>query len=256
MRDRKDIPTYHHTHTSYRSHASPSIVSLLFTLVVLSLISPPLASCLKSQSVCSGYNHHCLISESGRLYCWGTNPSAWDYHPLPVPDRLIDIEYSSVTCGRFFTCAIQRYNHTVDCFGSDRIDDGAPVSGVAIIAGQPVLAIALGDYYGLAIMGDGRSIVGWGLDTSQQLVTPILTPAQLALGITFRSVAAMSTMSCVLFHIPGMEQMPPPAYKISPLGYQAEWFEPWCAGKDPQTQLIVRQQHEHNNEHHKRTVNS
>ena len=63
-----------------------------------------------ARAISTGYNHACVIAESGQLVCWGSNVSGQTDAPSG--------EYVQVAAGNTFTCAI-RDNGTRVCWGDD-----------------------------------------------------------------------------------------------------------------------------------------
>ena len=215
-----------------------TLVLLAVLLAIALCFAPAPSSAAAAHSVCSGQAHFCLLNTTSQLYCWGVDSSP-PWNALPVPAHLAAVEYSSVRCGRFFTCAIRKREKTVDCFGSDE-PDGAngPVATSGSIAGIRVSDLALGDSHGLIISEDGLRVYAWGSNRTGQLAVPTLSDAQLALNVSFRSVAAGGSFSCVLFCFPRMDEVPPPSY---PESFRPDWFWPCCSGQlqwlsgDPQS---------------------
>jgi alpha-tubulin suppressor-like RCC1 family protein len=166
-------------------------------------------------SIAAGDWHGLALTESGRVWAWGSNrshqcgrksaengatsgsPSPTLVAPLPVP---MDFAIRTITAGKSHSVAITRETNRVVCWGDStygqcgllvratRTLDGSGAStstgrGVApprivdhIPADLAIVAVAAGDAHTLALTSGGR-VLAWGCNTDGQLGLTSSLPA-------------------------------------------------------------------------------
>ncbi|NCD19639.1 MAG: hypothetical protein EOL89_06615, partial [Actinobacteria bacterium] len=142
------------------------------------------------QSVTTGYNHTCALSEGGVAYCWGRNdygqtgddPSEPNLTPTPLvfPDGLT---FTNLDAGGNHTCAISAdaggygdtaaycwgYNVYGQLGGGDWVGEYSS-DALHVVLEMPVVAISAGGSYTCALTSNG-AFWCWGSNKYGQLGT-------------------------------------------------------------------------------------
>jgi alpha-tubulin suppressor-like RCC1 family protein len=130
-------------------------------------------------AVAAGWAHTCIITDAGRVMCWGNNEHSQLGYGGPrnsnFPIEVVGVEdVKTIVTGKAYSCALTRAGG-VKCWGSnehgelgngDHSDSGNPVDVVGLSTG--VTTIEAGDNHACAVTSD-HIVYCWGSNAFGQL---------------------------------------------------------------------------------------
>lgn len=167
------------------------------------------------RSLEAGVSHFCALSQTGAVYCWGSNGSFQLGNADPAEQGPVRVALPgsarAISCGGAHTCVILQ-DSTLWCWGSNLESQlGQPDSSLGARVTDPIqvgvesdwLAIGLGDGHSCGIRHTGE-LWCWGRNTSGQLglgfLDPgqVVSPARVGVGDAWRTIASGQEGSCAL----------------------------------------------------------
>jgi alpha-tubulin suppressor-like RCC1 family protein len=159
----------------------------------------PLPAGVTPVRVSAGVKHGCVLSDAGRIYCWGSgsntiilgrpsSDTSPPEHPAEVPHPE-SIPWDSVSIGEGHACAIDTLQNLY-CWGqNDNFQLGSPMGNTSTPTRVPVdlqfSAVSTGPR-GTCARTTSRAIYCWGVNTGHVLGLPdvdaiVMTPTRVCL---------------------------------------------------------------------------
>ena len=172
----------------------------------------PVVGVMRYAALGAGVTHTCGVTESGDVYCWGSNDEGELGDGTTIgrsaPVRVAGTgTYQIVRGGRGHTCALD-VEGQVRCWGSnvhgqlgDSTTDSRSVPTLVHLPGRTAaVAIATGDEHSCAVLNNNR-VVCWGSNAFGQLGSTTRTGASgpvEVLGVQATAIAAGGGHTCVV----------------------------------------------------------
>ena len=134
-------------------------------------------ACCKAIAVTAGNEHTCVLTDRATVKCWGSGSGIGD--GMIINEHLVSVDIAvggdagvaQVSASLFNTCA-RLTSGALRCWGnngSGSVGDGTtfPRGSAVEVFGQGVSDVALGAFFGCAVVGEG--VQCWGNGTSGQL---------------------------------------------------------------------------------------